>query len=651
MGQTTPWRTGAHLTGRPSPVLTTLCFNPRCPQPLNSDAATTCEACGQLLLLNERYRCQGLLGQGGFGRTYQAIDESIPPAAPCVVKQILPDSGGAQSRSAIAALAPEEQHRRFRLEVQQLDRLGKHPQIPRLLDVIENDLGQFLVQDYVPGPNLDQLAEQQVVDETLVRRVLDELLPVLQFVHDHQVIHRDIKPANIIAPPQPQPFALVDFGASKYIYDQALLEKTGTVIGSAGYVAPEQALGKAVYASDIFSLGVTCLHLLTGMHPFDLYSVSDDTWAWKPFVQTPVNKRLARVLDRMVSRRLKERYSSAQEVMADLRWMLVAKDRAKPASTLINSPSPGAKPQKPDQVWELRYAVGIPGVIENAVSICPSGREMATAGSDGAVRLWDCTNGELLHSFTKPLKVFGVGHQGQATAIVFSGDSQFLFSGGTDSQVIRWDLTDYRNSRRLPGLGWATSALLLSPDGKTLVAAAEDGRIYLWDLDQQGAVRSLVHHQDRVTALTFDPQAQQLISGSWDHTIRLWSFPSGRLAQTITTPQEKVLALACHPQDGRIVSGDGAGRVQVWQPQRPNVGLLLTALAHPITALAISPNGHWLAIGGEDGSLMLWDLQSQTRTSLFRHDWAVRSLAFTPDSRMLVSTGAEETIRFWCRKR
>jgi WD40 repeat protein len=553
-----------------------------------------------------------------------------------------------QRSDGLAAIEPVEPHQRFRLEAQQLARLGQHPQIPALLAAIENDQGHFLVQQYVPGPNLDQWANHQPADEALVQRVLADLLPVLQFVHDQRVIHRDIKPANIIAPPRPQPFALVDFGASKYIYDRTLLEKTGTVIGSAGYGSPEQALGKAVYASDLFSLGVTCLHLLTGLHPFDLYSVSDDAWVWKTFVQTPVSKRLARVLDRMVRRRLKERYSSAQEVMADLRWAGLPQGYSTNPTVASSPATSSSTASTPQPSWELRYGIGLAGVIENAVAISPAGRTMATAGSDGAIRLWDCTNGELLRRFARPLGLFGIGHQGEATAVVFSQNGRLLYSGGVDGQILAWHLTDGQGEK-LREQGWATSALMIAPEGKTLIAAAGDGRIYLWPLDPRLPAKTLIHHQARVSALAFAPQTQQLVSGSWDGTIRLWSWPTGQLAQTLTAPQDKITALACHPQDGRLVSGDARGRVQVWHPQRPDVGRLLTALAGAITGLAISPDGRWLAIGGEDGSLLLWDLHHQSRPSLLRHDWAVRSLAFTPDSRMVVSTGAEETIRFWCQ--
>ncbi|MGG6239951.1 protein kinase domain-containing protein [Nodosilinea sp. AN01ver1] len=583
--------------------------------------------------MDERYRCQRVLGQGGFGRTYLASAEGHHPPLLCVIKQMAP----ARSDRADA-------HQRFHREADRLATLGQHPQIPALLDVVDNAQGQFLVQEYIPGPSLDQLLQQSTNGgEALVQRVLYELLPVLAYIHDHSVIHRDIKPANIIAPPSPQPLALVDFGAAKAIVDPEQLKRTATVIGSAGYAAPEQALGKAVYASDIFSLGVTCLHLLTGLHPFDLYSVSDDAWVWRPYAPASVGPALGRVLDRMVNRRLSERYSTAQEVLADLRWSGLALEnaldqRSNAAAKFLNST--GA-------IWEQRFALSLPGVIANGLAMSPSGRAIATACSDGTVRLWDCTNGQAIHTFRKSLGLLGAGHRGPVKTVVFTPQGDAIISGGEDSQLIQWHLADY-SGQTLPLSGWQITALLSLPQHDMLAVGSGDGRIYLWPLGQGGLPKTLVHHQDQVTALAVDNVNQLLVSGGRDRTLRLWSLPTGRLVRTLTAPKHAITALACHPHDGRLISGDQAGQVQVWSAENPDQGLVIYKPPGPVTAITISPDGHWLAIGADNGHLTLVNLQGQRQTVQLRHAWAVRAIAFTPDSRMIVSTGADETIRFWC---
>ncbi|TVQ10193.1 MAG: hypothetical protein EA368_07835 [Leptolyngbya sp. DLM2.Bin27] len=619
--------------------MTTLCVNPACPQPENDDGARDCTTCGQPLGVAKRYRCQRLLGQGGFGRTYLAVDEGSSPAVVCVIKQMMP---GGDSHSETLRERAAANLDRFHREADRLATLGQHPQIPALLAVIDNAQGQFLVQEYIPGPNLDQLEVRSQTAVALVQRLLYELLPVLAYIHDHGVIHRDIKPANIILPPAPQPLVLVDFGAAKAVVDPEQLKRTATVIGSAGYAAPEQALGKAVFASDIFSLGVTCLHLLTGLHPFDLYSVSDDAWVWRPYVSAPVLLALGRVLDRMVNRRLPERYGTAGAVLADLRWSDLAVNAAQKSPQ--QSKIPEAIAPAATTPWEQRFALSLPGMVANGLAVSPSGRAIATACSDGSVRLWDCTNGAAIHTFGKALGLFGVGHRGPVNAVAFMPEGDAVVSGGDDSQLIRWDLANY-SGQRLPVSGWQISALAIA--GDRLVVGSGDGRIYLGPSAQGEVAKTLIHHQDRVTALAVAAGGQLLVSGGRDRTLRLWSLPSGRLTRTLTAPKATITALACHP-DGRIVSGDQSGLGQVWSPDHPDEGLVIYKSASPVTALAISPDGGWLAIGADDGQIALVNLQGPNQTTQLRHAWAVRALAFTPDSRMVVSTSADATIRFWC---
>lgn len=286
------------------------------------------------------------------------------------------------------------------------------------------------------------------------------------------------------------------------------------------------------------------------------------------------------------------------------------------------------------------------GVLANDLAVSPSGRAIAAACQDGTVRLWDCTTGDPIASLGKTL--FGLGHRGAATGVGFTPAGDGLISGGEDGQVIQWDLADYGQRRRLPVDCWQVSALLLT-DGDILAVGTGDGQILLASLKQRQALKRLIHHQDQVSALAVDGAGQMLVSGSRDRTLRLWTLPSGRLSQTLTAPEAAITAVVCHPQDGRIVSGDARGRLQLWQPPNPEAATLIHQFPSPITALSLSPDGQWLAVGTEDGHLALIDLQRQGETTPLRHAWTVRALAFTPDSRMVVSSGADDTIRFWCR--
>lgn len=310
----------------------TYCLNPNCPNPQNPTGTNFCVTCGTKLLLKERYRTIKPLGQGGFGKTFLAVDEDKPSHPPCVIKQFFPQAQGTSTLQKAAEL--------FNQEAIRLDELGKHPQIPDLFAYFSQDGQQYLVQEFIEGQDLSkELASQGYFKETQIESLLNNLLPVLQFVHQHQVIHRDIKPENIIRRKKDNQLFLVDFGAAKAV--AGAQGKTGTVIGSMGFVAPEQTIGKALFASDIYSLGVTCIHLLTGLHPFDLFDPNQGIWVWRQMLKKPISDRLATILDKMLQSAINLRYQSAPEILKDLQ----PKASPTPVKPQI-SPTP-IQPQKP----------------------------------------------------------------------------------------------------------------------------------------------------------------------------------------------------------------------------------------------------------------------------------------------------------------
>lgn len=286
------------------------CLNPRCPKPENPDDLKFCLSCGSKLHLKERYRAVKPIGQGGFGRTFLAVDEDKPSKPRCVIKQFYPQAQGTNTVQKAVEL--------FNQEAVQLDELGKHPQIPELLAYFTQDDRQYLVQEFIDGFNLAQeLAHQGAFNETQIRQLLNDLLPVLQFCHAKQVIHRDIKPENIILRSSDRKLVLVDFGASKSATGTAL-SHTGTSIGTPEYVAPEQIRGRAMFTSDIYSLGATCINLLTGRSPFDSYDTNHGTWNWQQYLTKPVRIDLERIIDRMLESIPVRRYQTVDEVLKDL---------------------------------------------------------------------------------------------------------------------------------------------------------------------------------------------------------------------------------------------------------------------------------------------------------------------------------------------
>ncbi len=300
------------------------CLKAECSH-LNSDGSRFCQKCGAPFLLRNRYHPVKLLGQGGFGRTYLVRDSGRGHAL-CVIKQFYPEVG-VQGESRQIAL------RMFEQEAERLIRLDQHPQIPTLFEFfsqpqVDHDSGhgdqpgQYLVQQFIDGVTLAQeLVDQgQPFREMQVRSLLLDLLPVLEFIHGHRIIHRDIKPDNIIRRYSDGKYVLVDFGASKQL-TQTNLIKPGTRLSSVGFGAPEQETGKAEYSSDIYGLGVTCLYLLTGCSPLDLFDYANFCWIWRQVLQrirNPISDRLTYVLERMVQKPVADRYRSAQAVLQDL---------------------------------------------------------------------------------------------------------------------------------------------------------------------------------------------------------------------------------------------------------------------------------------------------------------------------------------------
>ena len=299
------------------------CLNPDC-SAINEPQMRWCQYCGTKLLIGDRYRGLRTLSRGGFGPTILGCDEAKPSQPLCVLKQFLP-VGSNDCAKAFSL---------FVQEAERLDSLGQHPQIPELLAYMEQDGYHYLVQEFILGDNLQEVMQREgLFSGAQVRQLLRDLLSVLDFIHERQVIHRDIKPENIIRrnlekDSNLKQYVLVDFGAAK-LAELTSGKQTSTRIGSPDYMAPEQSKGKTQFASDLYSLGTTCLHLLTGIPPLELQDL-DGNWQWQQMLPHPIEPQLIEMLNQLVANAISQRYRSAKAAIAVLE---------KPTSTSSNTSS------------------------------------------------------------------------------------------------------------------------------------------------------------------------------------------------------------------------------------------------------------------------------------------------------------------------
>ncbi|OIP75138.1 MAG: serine/threonine protein kinase [Oscillatoriales cyanobacterium CG2_30_44_21] len=265
----------------------------------------------QGFVLKGRYAVQATIGQGGMGRTYLAQDlERFNET--CVLKEFIPPQDSQE--------VTEKSKELFRREASVLYQI-RHPQVPEFRATFESEGRLLLVQDYVEGKNyrnlmLERLGAGRSFSEVEIFALMQQLLPVLSYLHSHNIIHRDISPENLMLRSRDNLPVLIDFGVVQET-NAKLSSQMGipaaTVAGKAGYAPPEQLQSGNAYAnSDLYALAVTSIVLLTGKEPTELFDSINLAWNWQQF--TNVNPAFARVINQMLSYKPTNRYRSADEV-------------------------------------------------------------------------------------------------------------------------------------------------------------------------------------------------------------------------------------------------------------------------------------------------------------------------------------------------
>ncbi len=323
-------------------------------------------------LLNNRYRVIRTLGSGGFGETFLAEDTQMPSNRRCVIKQLRP----IQNNPQIYQLVQE----RFQREAAILEDLGgTSNQIPTLYAYFQSDGQFYLVQEWIEGDTLTaKVHEQGLLSESAVREILIHLLPVLEQVHNHRIVHRDIKPDNIILRHRDHKAVLIDFGAVREsmgtVVNSQGLPTSSIVIGTPGFMPSEQAAGRPVYSSDLYSLGMTAIYLLTGKQPQELETDSrSGEIIWQRHALS-ISPTLAGVIDRAIAYHPRDRFATAREMLDALQF------GSFPPTVPYNQP-----PVAPTIPYNQPPVVNVqpPATLQNTVAVSPSFSSQPTNQNSG----------------------------------------------------------------------------------------------------------------------------------------------------------------------------------------------------------------------------------------------------------------------------
>lgn len=605
------------------------------------------------------------LGRGAVGVVYQARQTGLNRLV--ALKMIL--AGGHASRSTLA---------RFAAEAAAVASL-QHGNIVQIYEIGEHEGMPFFSLEYCAGGSLADRLKGTPVAPVSAARIAVKLARAVHYAHGSNVVHRDLKPANILLHPRDdagraavqnrrdEPFdfdsviyKITDFGLAKRL-DEASQTKTGAVLGTPSYMAPEQASGKIHDigpAADVYALGAMLYEFLTGRPPFraatpmdTVVQVINDEPVAPTRLQSGVPVDLETIALKCLQKDPDRRYDSAAALAEDLQRFLDGKPIvARPVGRI-------------ERVWRWcqRNPV-VAGLTALAVVLLLAGTAVSSFfAHQSKIRAEQASQNE--QAARRNLYVAQMNLVQRAWDDIEMARVRDLLSSQMPSTPHQpdfrgpewhyWDRLAHRELAILGGHAGGTTCVAFLPDGRRLASGGRDHCVRIWDLATNAEVAQLTGHSHEIAGISFLPGDRLISAGtvlkSGDKgpyvdggEVRVWDLKQNALlnAQAIPTDSEiKSLAVSGNGEQAAVACQDGAIhvlRTADCSHCRTIVGKRAAALA-----TALSPDGKLLAASFEDGSVALWKLPDGERLPIPERIGMIPwSLAFAPDGRRLAVGGA-----------